>query len=50
MQTEWKCALGSGFDAQVRAAQSLTGYTVGIKSPSGKFHMNFVRGFFVYAA
>ena len=30
---------------QVRAAQSLKGYTVGIKSPSGKFQVNFVLGF-----
>ena len=42
----WKCAWGSGWMRQVRAAQSLTGYTVGTKSPSGKFHANFVLGFF----
>lgn len=32
---------------QVRAALGLIGYTVGIKNPSGKFHVNFVLGFFV---
>ena len=41
----WKCAWGSGWMRQVRAAQSLTGYTVGTKNPSGKFHADFVLGF-----
>ena len=45
----WKCAWGSGWMRQVRAAQSLTGYTVGTKNPSGKFHADFVLGFSLFS-